>query len=210
MWRILQIIGGFFLDLVETAVFALSIFVLIYVFLAQPHQVSGRSMVPNFQDGEFLLTNKLAYRTGIPERGNVVIFRAPATAHCPPGGACDFIKRIIGVPGETVSIRSGKVYINGQQLPEQYLPPEFVTRGDVFLSEGEQVTLAEDEYFMMGDNRPGSSDSRSFGPVPRTNFIGKAWIRYWPFNKAGIIPGVSYENVSGNLWENIWLAGLAY
>src|SRR3989344_9029712 len=107
MWKIFKIIGGFFLDIIETAVFALSIFVLVYVFLAQPHQVSGRSMVPTFQNGDFLLTNKMAYRRGLPSRGDVIIFRAPSTAHCPSGGACDFIKRIIGLPGETVSIQSG-------------------------------------------------------------------------------------------------------
>src|SRR3990167_11297810 len=128
LWRIFRIIGGFFLDIIETAVFALAIFVLVYVFLAQPHQVSGRSMVPTFQAGDFVLTNKMAYRRGEPQRGDVVIFHAPANAHCPPGGACDFIKRIVGLPGETISVRGGTVLINGQELPESYLPPEFVTR----------------------------------------------------------------------------------
>ena len=198
MWRILKIIGGFFLDIIETAVFALSIFVLVYVFLAQPHQVSGRSMVPNFQDGEFLLTNKLAYRRGEPERGDVVIFRAPPQAHCPPGGACDFIKRIIGLPGETVSISSGSVFIDGRPLPEEYLPPEFVTRADAYLKEGTQVVLPQGEYFMMGDNRPGSSDSRAFGPVPGQNFVGKAWVRYWPFDKFGVIGAVGYPGFAAD------------
>src|SRR3989344_4245510 len=183
MWKILHIIGGFFLDIIETAVFALSIFVFVYVFLAQPHQVSGRSMVPTFQNGDFLLTNKMAYRRGLPSRGDVIIFRAPSTAHCPSGGACDFIKRIIGLPGETVSIQSGHVYIDGELLPEEYLPEEYVTRGDAFLRDGMEYTVEDGEYFVMGDNRPGSSDSRAFGPVPVKNFIGRAWIRYWPFDK---------------------------
>lgn len=188
MWRVFQIIGGFFLDIIETAVFALSIFVLIYVFLAQPHQVSGRSMVPTFQNGEFLLTNKLSYKRGLPNRGDVVIFKAPSTAHCPSGGACDFIKRIIALPGETISIKNGHIYIDGEELIEPYIPAEFVTRGDAFLRDGAQYTISDGEYFMMGDNRPGSSDSRAFGPVPLKNFIGKGWIRYWPFNKLGFIP----------------------
>ena len=192
MWRIFKIIGGFFLDIIETGVFALSIFVLIYVFLAQPHQVSGRSMVPNFQNGEYLLTNKWAYRTSLPQRGDVVIFHAPATAHCPTGGACDFIKRVIGMPSETISIRSGHVYINNKQLEETYLPPEYVTRGDAFLRDGMQISLGDEEYFLVGDNRPGSSDSRAFGPVPRKNFIGKAWIRYWPLSKLGVLEHTSY------------------
>lgn len=192
MWKILHIIGGFFLDIIETAVFALSIFVLIYVFLAQPHQVSGRSMVPTFQNGEFLLTNKMAYRRGFPHRGDVIIFRAPSTAHCPTGGACDFIKRIIGLPGETIGVRDGHMYIDGKLLPEPYIPDEFIIRGDAFLQDGTEYTLEEGEYFAMGDNRPGSSDSRAFGPVPLKNFIGKAWIRYWPFDKLGFIPTVDY------------------
>ncbi|MBI2009658.1 MAG: signal peptidase I [Candidatus Chisholmbacteria bacterium] len=194
LWRIFRIIGGFFLDIIETAVFALAIFVLVYVFLAQPHQVSGRSMVPTFQDGEFVLTNKMAYRRGEPERGDVVIFHAPANAHCPPGGACDFIKRIIGLPGETVSVRGGKVLINSQELAEEYLPPEFVTRGDTYLQEGSMVTLQANQYFMMGDNRPGSSDSRAFGPVPVESIVGRAWIRYWPVSKLGVIEHVAYAN----------------
>lgn len=199
MWRFLKVIGGFFLDIIETAVFALSIFVLIYVFVAQPHQVSGRSMVPNFQDGEFLLTNKMAYRRGLPTRGDVVIFHAPEAAHCPPGGACDFIKRVIGLPGETVSVSGGKVILNGKELPETYLPPEFVTRGDSYLRDGGQVRLREGEYFLMGDNRPGSSDSRAFGPVNRSEFVGKAWVRYWPFSKFGVLEATSYPGISNIL-----------
>ena len=193
MWKIFHIIGGFFLDIIETAVFALSIFVLIYVFLAQPHQVSGRSMFPTFHNGEFLLTNKLAYRQGLPQRGDVIIFRAPSTAHCPSGGACDFIKRVIGLPGETVSVHDNQVYINGQLLTEPYLGPEYPTHGDAFLRDGTEYTVGEGEYMVMGDNRPGSSDSRAFGPVPVKNFIGKAWIRYWPFDKLGFIAEVNYD-----------------
>jgi signal peptidase I len=194
MWRVFKVIGGFFLDIIETGVFALSIFVLVYVFLAQPHQVSGRSMVPNFQDGEFLLTNKLAYRTGEPERGDVVVFHAPDSAHCPPGGACDFIKRIVGLPGEKVSVQRGRLYVDGKPLQEEYLPPEFVTRGGPYLQDGAQVTLGTEQYFLVGDNRPGSSDSRAFGPVNSQEFIGKAWIRYWPFSKFGVVAAANYPS----------------
>lgn len=193
LWRVFKIIGNFFLDIIETAAFALSIFVVVYVFLAQPHQVSGRSMVPTLQDGEYLLTNKLAYRRGLPERGDVVVFKAPPTAHCPPGGACDFIKRVIALPGETISIKGGKVFINSKVLLEKYLPPDYVTREDAYLKEGSVIRLDEGEYFLLGDNRLGSSDSRAFGPVVKKNIIGKAWIRYWPFDKFGAVGDVSYE-----------------
>jgi len=192
MFGILKIIGGFFLDIIETAVFALSIFVLVYVFLAQPHQVSGNSMYPTFHNGEYLLTNKLSYRTGVPKRGDVIIFRAPATAHCPTGGACDFIKRIIGEPKDRLSLRGGHFYVNGQLLPEAYLPEGLDTPGDYYLSEGREIILREDEYFAVGDNRHGSSDSRAWGPIQAKAIIGKAWIRYWPFSKLGVIEDINY------------------
>lgn len=193
--KILRVIGGFFLDIIETGVFALSLFVLVYVFLAQPHQVSGNSMYPTFHDGEYLLTNKLAYRTGVPKRGDVVIFRAPGGAHCPAGGACDFIKRIIGEPGETVSLQGGVVYVNNRLLPETYLPAGLTTSGEAFLSEGGRVSLGEDEYLVMGDNRQGSSDSRSWGPITSKSIIGKGWFRYWPPNKMGLLQDISYSSV---------------
>lgn len=186
--NLFKVIGGFFLDMIETAVFALSIFVLVYVFLAQPHQVSGNSMYPNFHTGEYLLTNKLAYRLGVPRRGEVIVFKAPAGAHCPTGGACDFIKRIIGEPGNRIRLRGGKFYINGQSLDEPYLDVDLKTSGDAYLSEGQEITLGEDEYFVTGDNRLGSSDSRAWGPITAGSIVGRAWIRYWPLNQLGMIP----------------------
>lgn len=175
------------MDIIESAVFALSIFVLVYVFLAQPHQVSGNSMYPTFDNGEYLLTNKLAYRTGVPQRGDVVVFRAPAGAHCPTGGACDFIKRIIGQPGDNVRIVNGKVLVNDQQLVEPYLPADLTTAADFYMGENQEIVLRENEYIVMGDNRNGSSDSRAWGPIGRQAIIGKAWVRYWPVSKLGVI-----------------------
>jgi signal peptidase I len=188
MGNILKIIGGWFLDMIETAVFALSIFVLVYVFLAQPHQVSGNSMFPNFHTGEYLLTNKLAYRLGLPRRGEVIVFKAPSGAHCPTGGACDFIKRIIGEPGERVSLRAGKFYVNGQVLAEPYLAADLTTPADAYLNEGREIVLAENEYFVAGDNRLGSSDSRAWGPIKAGSIVGRAWIRYWPLSELGLVP----------------------
>jgi len=188
MINFLKIIGGWFLDMIETAVFALSIFVLVYVFLAQPHQVSGNSMYPNFHTGEYLLTNKLAYRLSLPRRGEVIVFKAPSSAHCPTGGACDFIKRIIGEPGDKLSLQAGKFYVNGQLLDEPYLAVDLKTPGDYYLSEGREITLGEDEYFVAGDNRLGSSDSRAWGPITAGRIVGRAWIRYWPLRELGVIP----------------------
>lgn len=128
-------------------------------------------MLPNFFDGELLLTEKVTYRIYKPERGDVIVFAAPT------GRRVDFIKRIIGKPGETVAIDSGGVYIDGQKLTEPYETQQ--TQGDI------TVTLDQNQYFVLGDNRGSSSDSRSFGPIGRSAIKGRAWLVYWPIYKSG-------------------------
>ncbi len=186
IFEILKRIGAFFLDLIETVVIALAIFVVVYLFLVQPHQVKGRSMVPNFEDGEYLLTDKVSYKIGQPSRGDVIVFKAPENEKY------DYIKRIIGVPGDTVSISGGRVYINGIRLEEDYLPQDFVTRGGSYLSEGDSVVVEDGEYFCVGDNRSHSSDSREWGMVPQENIIGRAWFRYWPPGSIELLKGAKY------------------
>src|SRR5258708_29761336 len=115
---IITALGSFVLDIIETVVIALSIFVVIYLFVASPHQVNGQSMVPNFQSGEYVLSDKVSYRLGNPKRGDVIVFHAPEAAGCPKGTGCDFIKRVIGVPGETVAVHDNHIYINNQPLDE--------------------------------------------------------------------------------------------
>lgn len=152
-----------------------------YLFLFQPHQVQGHSMDPNFEDGEYLLTDKVTYRMREPKQGDVIVFHAPVARRD------DYIKRIIAIPGQEVAVRQGKVYIDGKILPEVYLPSDFITRPGAFLGEDKSYTVSKDEYFVMGDNRDHSSDSRSWGPVKRKEIIGKAWFAYWPPKRAGII-----------------------
>ena len=144
-------------------------------------------MQPNYPDGEFLLTDKITYRFNQPQRGDVIVFKAPINEED------DYIKRIIGLPGEKVSIIDGKVYINGNLLTEDYLSPSLYTAGGLFLPNNKEVVVPENHFFVMGDNRPYSSDSRSWGFVPRENIIGKAWFIYWPPQKAGIVPKVNYN-----------------
>ncbi len=187
IFEILKKIGAFFLDLIETVVIALAIFVIVYLFLVQPHQVKGKSMYPNFDDEDYLLTDKVSYKIGQPKRGDVVVFKAPENEKY------DYIKRIIGVPGDTVSVAGGFIYINDKRLLEDYLPQEFVTRGGSFLREGQLVVVKDGEYFCVGDNRSHSSDSREWGMVPKENIIGRAWLRYWPPGKIGLIKGVGYN-----------------
>lgn len=190
MLRVLKAIVAFFLDFIETAVVALAIFVVIYLFLFQPHQVKGNSMYPLYHNSEYLLTNKLSYRLGSPQRGDVVIFKAPKNEDY------DYIKRIIGLPEEKIKILNGSILINNQPLNEKdYLPQDIKTSAGLFLSEGKELTMPEEEYFVLGDNRNASSDSRDWGTVPLKNIIGKAWFRYWPPSKIGILPKASYPNL---------------
>lgn len=186
MIEIVKKIGKFFLDMIETVVMALAFFVMMYLFLFQPHQVQGNSMLPNFHDQEYLLTDKISYKIGEPKRGDVVIFKAPKNEEY------DYIKRIIGLPGESVGLLGGKIYLNGIPLKENYLPSELATNGESFLKEGQTVPVAPDNYFVLGDNRPHSSDSRDWGPVPKQNIIGKAWWRYFPVKVFGKIPKIIY------------------
>ncbi len=184
-------IGQFFLDIIETLVIALSIFLVVYLFFMQPHQVNGQSMVPNFQSGEYVLTDKISYRFRNPERGEVVVFHAPEAAHCPKGTGCDFIKRVIAIPGETVEIKNNHIYINGKILKEKYIPDDFETRPGEY-TRGRSITIRSDEYLLIGDNRPCSSDGRVWGPVPKDQIVGKAFFRYWPFSVAGKLEIASY------------------
>jgi signal peptidase I len=185
--KIIKAVINFFLDFVEMGVFALVVFVITYLFLFQPHQVKGNSMYPNYHDGEYLLTNKLSYRFGNPKRGEVIIFKAPKNEDY------DYIKRIIALPGEKIKVSQGLVYVNNKAVIEtDYLSDQIKTQAGLFLSEEKELTVGEGEYFVLGDNRSHSSDSRDWGTVPEENIIGKAWFRYWPLSKIGILKKASY------------------
>ena len=185
-------LGMFVLDTIQAIVMALSIFIVVYLFLFQPHQVRGSSMVPSFIDGEFLLTNKISYRFNLPKRGDVIVFKAPPSEPCAEI-ECEYIKRIVGEPGDQIKVSGGKVYVNNQLLNESYLSRGTVTNPGQILSEGTTITVPSDYYLAFGDNRPHSRDGREFGPIPRNSIIGKAWIRYWPVKKAGIVEKVNYN-----------------
>jgi len=189
----LKAIYNFILDVTETIVIALAMFVVVYLFAFQPHQVKGDSMLPDFIDGEYLLTNKITYRLGEPQRGDVVVFKFPMAPQF------DYIKRIIGLPGEEVMIKDNHVVIFNQQHPqglalnEPYLDPGVHITGRTFSPEGKKIKIPEGEYYVMGDNRERSSDSREWGFVPKENIVGKSWIRYWPTSALAFIPEQEYE-----------------
>lgn len=170
-----------FWELVRFALIAIVIVLPIRIFIAQPFVVSGSSMVPTFQDGQYLIVDEISYRLGEPERGDVVIFRYPKDP------SKFFIKRIIGLPGETIDIDGNEVTItnnkneNGMQLSQPYLRTVSNSKSHMILD--------NDEYFVMGDNRPGSSDSRTWGAVERKFIVGRAFLRLLPVNEINFMPG---------------------
>ncbi len=157
------------------AVAGLTLFVILFLF--QPFRVEGTSMYPELQNQERIIVNKLAYRMGPIRRGDLVIFRYPQD----PGKT--FVKRVIGLPGETIRIRRGTIYLNGRPFEEPYLPP-----GETAGSEMAPVAIPGDCYFVMGDHRSTSNDSRYFGPVPESYISGRADFRCWPPGRLGALP----------------------
>jgi len=142
----------------------------------------------NFHDGQYILTDKLTYRFRNPERGDVVVFKYPLNP------AYDYIKRIIGLPGESIELKNNTIYIYNNENPDGYIidqsafiDSDVLTEGRNFLQGGEKVDIPEDMYFVMGDNRSQSSDSRTWGFVPKEDLIGRSLFRYWPPNEMGII-----------------------
>ena len=185
---VLGSIGKFILSFLETVVVALVISVVLYLFIMTPHEVVGNSMHPTYKNGEMLMANKVLYKFKEPTRGDVIIFKYSDTQ--------DFIKRIIGLPGETVMLKDGKLYINGNLLDESnYLSSSIYTNGGDYLKEGETITIPEGRYFVCGDNRPHSSDSRMFGPIDSKDIKGKAWIVYFPFNQFRLVKHESYSGI---------------
>ena len=149
----------------------------IIIFLYQPVKVEGTSMAPLLTDQERIFINKFVYRFEPIGRGDVVVFWYPLDR------SKSFIKRVVALPGETVEIRQGRVYVNGKRLNEPYVPPQFTD-----VSTFGPVRVPPDEYFVMGDHRASSNDSRVFGPVPTHYIYGKAVFAYWPMERFGSIP----------------------
>lgn len=183
-----------FLNFLQTIVIATSVFIVLYLFVITPNQVDGPSMLPNFVDGQILFTNKLSQWFGDTSignslkleygRGDVIIFQRP-------GDEKALIKRVIGLPGERVAIREGNIYINDQLLQENYLDPSTYTNGGAYIEDGGQsILVEEDTFFVVGDNRPVSRDSRSIGLIDREWMKGKAFVRFYPLSDFALIrPG---------------------
>ncbi|MFN2158708.1 MAG: signal peptidase I [Anaerolineales bacterium] len=162
----------FIIDVAETLILSILLFVGINAISARI-RVDGHSMEPTLQSGEFVIVNKLAYKFGTPESGDVIVF------HYPRDPNQEYIKRIIGLPGDEVKISNGTVYLNEQPIQEPYIaaPPNYQSDWDV----------PTNSLFVLGDNRNNSSDSHNWGPVPMEYVIGKALVVYWPPEKWGLI-----------------------
>jgi len=196
-----------FREVVETLLLALLIFLAVRA-TVQNFKVEGRSMLPSLENGQYIIVNKLAYAQfdlglfdfvpffdagedsthhlfGNPERGDIVVFESPRYPDR------DFIKRIIGVPGDKVEIRSGVIYINDEPIDESY------TQGATTCPCG-PWQVEESHYFVLGDHRSNSSDSRQFGPITEESIIGKAWFSYWPLSDVGPAPNHSLSFASGD------------
>ncbi|MBI4038763.1 signal peptidase I [Candidatus Daviesbacteria bacterium] len=172
---------GYFIEFFETIVVVGAIFALIYLFVAQFHKVSGLSMFPTMHDGDFLITEKITYKFSQPKKGEIIVLKNPRD------NSQDFIKRIIAVPGDTIKIENNNVYLNGQLLEEVYLPPGTRSRSGSFLTEGSAIKAGNNQYFVFGDNRNHSSDSREWGSITKEEIIGKAFFRYWPPKSLGLL-----------------------
>jgi len=181
-------LGAFFLDIVQVFVFAIAIFLFVYLLILQPHKIKGASMTPNFPDGEYLLTDKVTYRFREPDRGDVIVFEAPTGTD-----GEEFIKRIIGLPGEEIQISQGSVFVNRNELKELYIPTSSYTASGEFLPEIRSITVPDNSYFVLGDNRDHSSDSRAWGYVKKEAITGRAWVVYWPVKSAGVIQKPDYS-----------------
>jgi len=167
-------------EVAKIVITSLAIVLPIRYFLIQPFFVRGASMEPNFDNGQYLIVNEIGYRFSEPERGEVVVFKFPNDT------SQYYIKRIVGLPGETIEVKDGQVIIFNQDFPKGMALEEFdyQVKGTTF---GElKVVLDKNEYFVLGDNRQASFDSRQWGALPKENIVGRVWLRAWPFNAAKI------------------------
>ena len=177
---------AFVWETIKVVVISLAIILPIRYYLVQPFFVKGASMEPNFEDGDYLLVDELSYRFSSPERGDVIIFRYPNDP------SQFFIKRIIGLPSETVEIKDNAVKIYNKDIPEGFVLDESYLASEQKTLGNTVVRIDDNEYFVLGDNRLQSSDSRRWGMVNKSLITGRAFLRPWPLTKDIKIPLVNY------------------
>jgi signal peptidase I len=193
---------GAIVELVLIVGFAVGLALVIQAFVVKPYQIPTGSMIPTLEIGQRVLVQRVSYHFSDPEIGDIVVFHPPEgadqAARCglqplPQGEACpepidtpddtNFIKRVVATPGDTLSIKDGHAIVNGEPIPDDFIKPCANQQGCTL---PKQITIPPDHYFMMGDNRGSSDDSRFWGPVPKDWIIGKAFATYWPLDRIGI------------------------
>ena len=198
---------GCALEIVETLVLTLVIYLIIHNFVAQPYEVQQQSMMPTVNPGEYVLIDKISPRFNDYERGDIVVFQPPDGFG---QGGVPFIKRVIGMPGDTISLENGRVFVQEPgaspvRIEEPYLVHTIAGGMAPTLpkdSEGTTSwTVPDGTYFVMGDNRPDSQDSRFFGVVDRELIVGRAWLRYFPLDRVGLVDHPTYAGLSTAAYE---------
>ncbi len=174
---------NFLKEIVKFTVIALAIVIPIRAYIAQPFIVSGASMDPTFSTGQYLIVDQITYRFETPKRDDVIILKYPKNPET------YFIKRIIGLPNETVSVKGGKITIINNEHPEGLSLDESYVIAQHRTTESFSITLGPTEYFVMGDNRAQSSDSRTWGPLESKYIVGRPIVRLFPFSKIDLLPG---------------------
>ncbi len=173
---------SFVWETAKVIIISLAIIIPIRYFLFQPFFVRGASMEPNFEDGEYLIIDEISYRFHEPKRGDTAIFKYPKDV------SQYYIKRVIGLPNEIIRIENGKITIFNSENPGGFILDEpYLSEDNKFTSGNLEINLDENDYFVLGDNRQASSDSRRWGPVPRQYIVSRAWIRAWPITRLGIL-----------------------
>jgi signal peptidase I len=193
--------GGSLVELATIVIVALGLALGIQAFLVKPFRIPSESMVPTLDVGQRVLVDRVGMHFGDPGRGDVMVFKPPKGAdesacgvthpedepcphHTPTKSKTNFIKRVVGLPGDHLSVRRGRVYINGKLQKEPFIRPD---AGCSICNLPRPITIPKGEYYMMGDNRGESADSREWGPVPKKWFIGKAFVTYWPPKRIGTL-----------------------
>lgn len=193
--------GNSLIELVTIVVVALGLALGIQAFLVKPFRIPSESMVPTLAVGQRVLVDRIGSRFSNPDRGDVMVFKPPQGAdigecgvnhpddspcphHSPKKSKTNFIKRVVGLPGDRLSVKRGRVYIDGKLQKEPFIRP---SSDCSICNEPRAITIPKGEYYMMGDNRGESADSREWGPVPKRWFIGKAFFTYWPPNRIGTL-----------------------